>query len=133
MDGRISSSGYRIALSSSSSFEPPADGRVHSLELVPELSSSTCISAAPEELAGAWRSDRRCAECGEIIVALTDAALLVREGRVAHATSCFIPALLRGNPSLSRLAARACAQEVDISRPSDRNGGRDATRGERDG
>jgi hypothetical protein len=73
---------------------------------------------ARDELVRAFAADRSCVECGKPIASLAEAALLVGVGRIAHARSCFVPALLRDNPSLSRLAARARAQEVDIRRQS---------------
>ncbi len=68
-----------------------------------------------DELLSAWRSDARCAECGQPVAAASDAALLVGPNRVAHRDRCFVPALLRANPLLKLLAARKPAQEVTIA------------------
>ena len=71
-------------------------------------------SSVPDELADAWRANARCAECGEPVREVSDAALLVGPNRVAHRDGCFVPALLRTNPMLKLLAARTPAQEVTI-------------------
>ena len=91
-----------------------------------------------DELVSAWEADARCAECGKLVVAVSDAALLVGPNRIAHRDRCFVPALLRAHPLLKRLAARMPAQEVtnaptepsgepDVrdARGEDRAGGRD--------
>ena len=72
-------------------------------------------SSLSEELVGAWRANARCAECGQLVRAVSDAALLVGPNRVAHRDGCFVPALLRANPMLKLLAARGTAQEVTIA------------------
>jgi hypothetical protein len=72
-------------------------------------------SSVSDELADAWRANARCAECGEPVREVSDAALLVGPNRVAHRDGCFVPALLRTNPMLKLLAARGTAQEVTIA------------------
>ena len=75
-------------------------------------------SSISDEVVSAWRSDARCAECGGVVAAASDAALLVGPNRVVHRDRCFVPALLRANPLLKLLAARTPAQEVTITPPA---------------
>jgi hypothetical protein len=65
-----------------------------------------------EELAAAWEADPRCAECGDPVRSVLEAALLVGPNRVTHKERCFIPALVRGNPHLKLLTVRKRTEEV---------------------
>ncbi len=108
-----------VGAGTSSDFEVRSASAGNSgFELVPGLSEAQASSPVSEDVAMAFATDRHCAECGQPVRSPGEAALLVGAGRIAHAKSCFIPALLRGHPSLSRLAARARAQEVDIPQHS---------------
>ena len=73
------------------------------------------MSAVSEELVDAWRANARCAECGELIEEVAEAALVVGPNRVAHREGCFVPALLRANPLLKLRGSRRGAKEVVIS------------------
>src|SRR5918911_3563188 len=64
-----------------------------------------------EELAKAWEADPRCAECGDLVPSVLDAALLVGPNRVTHKERCFIPALVRGYPHLKLLTVRQRTKE----------------------
>lgn len=64
-----------------------------------------------EELVAAWTADPRCAECGEPVRSVLEAALLVERRRVTHRERCFIPALVRGHPHLTLLTAPRRTQE----------------------
>jgi hypothetical protein len=64
-----------------------------------------------EELAAAWEADPRCAECGDPVPSVLDAALLVGPNRVTHKERCFIPALVRGHPHLKLLTVRQSTKE----------------------
>ena len=64
-----------------------------------------------EELAKAWEADPRCAECGDPVPSVLDAALLVGPNRVTHKERCFIPALVRGYPHLKLLTVRPSTKE----------------------
>jgi hypothetical protein len=64
-----------------------------------------------EELAKAWEADPRCAECGDPVPSVLDAALLVGPNRVTHKERCFIPALVRGHPHLKLLTVRQRTKE----------------------
>jgi hypothetical protein len=108
-----------LGAQSSSGFENVRDAG--SLELVPENpvgAERSLPSSLSEELLQAWSADARCVECGEEVSSPADAAFLVVSRRVTHARECFLPALLRGYPTLTRLSARARAMEV-IREPDD--------------
>ncbi len=64
-----------------------------------------------DELAAAWRDDPSCAECGEPVRSVAEAALLVGSNRVTHRERCFVPALIRVHPQLKLLSARKGAEE----------------------
>jgi hypothetical protein len=64
-----------------------------------------------DELAAAWRDDSSCAECGEPVHSVAEAALLVGSNRVTHRERCFVPALIRVHPQLKLLSARKGAEE----------------------
>jgi hypothetical protein len=74
-----------------------------------------------EELAKAWEADPRCAECGDPVPSVLDAALLVGPNRVTHKERCFIPALVRGYPHLKLLTVRPRTKE-ETTRTADAGG-----------
>jgi hypothetical protein len=80
-----------------------------------------------EELVAAWKADPRCAQCGEPVRSVLDAALLVGSNRVAHKERCFIPALIRGNPHLKLFTARQGAQEGGTRQGAPRSEARERT------
>ena len=82
-------------------------------------SPESCVS---EELAAAWEANPRCAECGETVRSVLEAALLVGPNRVTHRERCFIPALVRGNPHLRLLATRQRAKEEGEAAPETADG-----------
>jgi hypothetical protein len=69
------------------------------------------VDVVSEELAKAWEADPRCAECGDPVPSVLDAALLVGPNRVTHKERCFIPALVRGYPHLKLLTVRQRTKE----------------------
>ena len=112
MDSRKEWFGEQLDLPLSSDFEGSCarqrTGEVEpTLELVP---GGVCDSAPPvlsDELLAAWRANACCLECGRLVDAPEHAALLVAARRIAHTASCFLPALLRRHPALTRLSMRA--------------------------
>jgi hypothetical protein len=69
------------------------------------------VDVVSEELAKAWEADPRCAECGDPVPSVLEAALLVGPNRVTHKERCFIPALVRGHPHLRLLTVRQGTKE----------------------
>ena len=69
------------------------------------------VDAVSEELTKAWEADPHCAECGDPVPSVLDAALLVGPNRVTHKERCFIPALVRGHPHLKLLTVRQRTKE----------------------
>ena len=70
------------------------------------------VDVVSEELAKAWEADPRCAECGDPVPSVLEAALLVGPNRVTHKERCFIPALVRGHPHLKLLTVRQRTREA---------------------
>src|SRR5918912_2190361 len=79
------------------------------------------VDVVSEELAKAWETDPRCAECGDLVPSVLDAALLVGPNRVTHKERCFIPALVRGNPHLKLITVRSRTSE-ETKRPQNADG-----------
>ena len=69
------------------------------------------VDVVSEELAKAWEADPRCAECGDPVPSVLEAALLVGPNRVTHKERCFIPALVRRHPHLKLLTVRPRTKE----------------------
>ena len=73
------------------------------------------VDVVSEELAKAWEADPRCAECGDPVPSVLEAALLVGPNRVTHKERCFIPALVRRHPHLKLLTVRQRTKEESAS------------------
>ena len=112
MDSRNEWLGEQLDIPLSSDFEGSCarereSGVEPTLELVPGGASDSAPPVLSDELLAAWRANARCVECGRLVATPHDAALLVAARRIAHAATCFLPALLRGHPTLTRLSVRA--------------------------
>jgi hypothetical protein len=128
MDSRNVLFGDQLARPLSSDFEGSCArelraGAERTLELVPGSAGDSSPPVLSDELLAAWRADARCVECGQLVATPHDAALLVVSRRITHATRCFLPALLRGHPALTRLRARArdSGQEVESGENGERS------------
>src|SRR5918912_3783265 len=82
------------------------------------------VDVVSEELTKAWETDPRCAECGDPVPSVLDAALLVGPNRVTHKARCFIPALVRGHPHLTLLTVRKGTME-ETTRIGDAGGAKE--------